>query len=212
MAEYDRNTRQVIDRKREKELRNRIRKLNEEEKLLAEEVIGGKRKLVQKVADEFYAASKSHKELTPSQWFKQREIMQAFVPEEYRESFLYMVDKLNQFSFSYGWSRRTMRTAGYGPQIREAFSLLTVYENFGYCKVSVEDYIYGRMDEETLDYVKNTWRFSVGFSYLYAAEIDRGNQKVIDAFKDLILSESNTAYLDQEMIYGIVRSDSEDLH
>ena len=45
MAEYDRNTRQVIDRKREKELRNRIRKLNEEEKLLAEEVIGGKRKL-----------------------------------------------------------------------------------------------------------------------------------------------------------------------
>ncbi len=212
MAEYDRNTRQVIDRKREKELRNRIRKLNEEEKLLAEEVIGGKRKLVQKVADEFYAASKSHKELTPSQWFKQREIMQAFVPEEYRESFLYMVDKLNQFSFSYGWSRRTMRTAGYGPQIREAFSLLTVYENFGYCKVSVEDYIYGRMDEETLDYVKNTWRFSVGFSYLYAAEIDRGNQKVIDAFKDLILSESNTAYLDQEMIYGIVRSDSEELH
>ncbi len=138
--------------------------------------------------------------------------MQAFVPEEYRESFLYMVDKLNQFSFSYGWSRRTMRTAGYGPQIREAFSLLTVYENFGYCKVSVEDYIYGRMDEETLDYVKNTWRFSVGFSYLYAAEIDRGNQKVIDAFKDLILSESNTAYLDQEMIYGIVRSDSEELH
>ena len=67
------------------------------------------------------------------------------------------------------------------------------------------------MDEEKLDYVRNDWHFNPGFSYLYAAEIDRGNQAVIGALRDLILSESNTAYLDREMILGIIRSDSEEL-
>ena len=47
---------------------------------------------------------------------------------------------------------------------------------------------------------------------LYAAEIDRGNRAVIGALNDLIYSENNTAYLDREMILGILRSDNRDLH
>ena len=66
--------------------------------------------------------------------------------------------------------------------------------------------------KEMLDYVKNEWEINRGFSYIYAAEIDRGNQAVIGALKELILSENNTAYLDREMILGILRSDSGELH
>lgn len=138
-------------------------------------------------------------------------LLDAFVPKAYQDSYLYIIDKLNQFPFSYGWNRRTVRTAGYGPQGRLVFSLLTTYEKLFYLGDRLEDYIYRRMDEEKRDYIKHEWSFNGNFSLIYAAEIDRGNRAVIEALRDLILSENNTAYLDREMILGILRSDNREL-
>lgn len=210
MAEFDYNTRAAIDRKRREERERRISKLSHTDQQLARElagVSGTGSSLINSEAGKFYGDPS----LTPSRWFKSHTLMKAFVPEEYQESFLYIIDKLNQFPFTYGWNRRTVRTAAYGPSVREAFSLLTTYENLGYCGVSLEDYIFNRLDEEKLDYIKHNWRFKQNFSLIYAAEIDQGNKKVIAALKDLILSENNTAYLDREMILGILRSDNQEL-
>lgn len=210
MADFDYNTRAAIDKKRREERERRISRLPAIDQQLARELTGmnGTRgSLINGEVGRFY----DDKSLTPSKWFKSHGLMQAFVPKEYEEAFLYIIDKLNQFPFSYGWNRRTVRTAQYGPSVREAFSLLTAYENLGYCGVSVEDYMYNRMDEEKLDYIKHNWRFNQDFSLIYAAEIDRGNGMVISALKDLILSESNTAYLNREMILGILRSDNKEL-
>ncbi len=209
MGEYDSVTRARLEKARREERLKRISKLSGQDKDLAMELAGdngANGKNVTQAVNEFYEG------LRPSAWFRGRDLVKIFVPEEYTESFLYIIDKLNQFPFSYGWNRRTVRTKKYGPSVREAFSILRAYDNLMYCKVPVEDYIYGRLDEETLDYAKNIWWFERGFSYIYAAEIDRGNKKVIAALKDLILSESNTAYLNREMILGIIRSDNGELH
>lgn len=221
MGEFDRNTRRVIADGRKKELERRIQKLSGNDRELALELVGqygANGEKVGRIAREFYAK----KEKTPSQWFKQKGLLpgmgvhkgllDAFVPEKYQESYLYIIDKLNRFPFSYGWNRRTVRTAEYGPQICQVFSLLTAYEKLYYCGDKLEDYIYRRLDEEKLDYIRNDWNFDHNFSLIYAAEIDRGNQAVIDAFRNLILSENNTAYLDREMILGILRSDNKELH
>lgn len=221
MGEYDASTRMAIDNRRRSDRERKIGRLKKEDQLLARELLGdagARGTLIGRVAAEFYAAAGDKKagerqgRSTPSQWFRSHGLMEAFVPEEYRESFLYIADKLNRFPFSWGWDRRTVRTANYGPCVRQAFSLLQAYENLGFCGVSVEDYILRRMDEEKLDYTGHSWNFGNGFSYIYGAEIDRGNKKVIDALKEVILSENNTAYLDREMILGIVRSDSHELH
>ena len=216
MGEYDAGTRLAIDRRRKEDRERRIRGLRGEDQSLALELTGypgaGGARISQAAAGFYGWRPGAAGGMTPSKWFRGRGIMEAFVPEEYRESFLYMVDKLNRFPFSWGWNRRTVRTADYGPSARQAFYLLTAYENLGFCGVPVEDYILRRMDEETLDYIGHSWNFDNGFSYIYAAEIDRGNDKVIDALKELILSENNTAYLDRMMILGIIRSDSEELH
>jgi len=221
MAEFDYNTRRAISNRLKGELERRIQKLSGHDKELAKELVeqgryGGEQ--VNRIVKQFYAKEGK----IPSQWFEQKGILpgvhvhkgllDAFVPKKYQDSYLYIIDKLNQFPFSYGWSRRTVRTAGYGPQIRLVFSLLTVYEKLFYCGDKLEDFIYKRLDAEKLDYIKNDWNFSSNFSLIYAGEIDRGNQAVIDAFKDLILSENNTAYLDREMILGILRSDNRELH
>ncbi len=208
MGEYDRNTRAALDKARRARRDRKLAELSGQDKALALDVLGSAGTNISKVTAGFYKTEQG----SLAKWFRGRELVGFFVPRELTESFLYIVDKLNKFPFSAGWNRRTVRTASYGPCARQAFFILAAYENLGYCKVSVEDFIYGRMDPEILDYARNSWGFDRNFSYIYAAEIDRNNQKVIDALKDLILSENNTAYLNREMILGILRSDSAELH
>lgn len=221
MAEFDQNTRKEITERRRRELEQRMNKLSGQDLQLAKEVsdsyhAGGYE--IRQIAREFYR----EKGKRPSQWFGRgsmlpgsrahKGLLDTFVPANYQDSYLYMIDKLNCFPFSRGWQRRTVRTAGYGPQIERAFMLMAAYEKLFFIGDRLEDYIYRRLNAEKLDYAKSTWNFNADFNLIYAAEIDRGNRSVIDAFKDLILSENNTAYLDREMILGILRSDNKELH
>ena len=212
MGEYDYNTRLEITRKRDKDLEQRMKKakLTGHDRELAREIsnreLSGKN--ITKAGEEFY----KNEEKKPSDWIRQKDqLLDVFVPKGFQDSYLYIIDKLNQFPFSRGWYRRMVRTKGYGPQVWQMFSLLKTYEKLFFLKERLEDYMMRRLDEETLDYIKHDWNFGYNFSYLYAAEIDRGNQGVIRVLKDLILSENNTAYLDREMILGILRSDNEEL-
>ena len=220
MAEFDYSTRQVIRKRRQEELERRLQRLPEHDRTLAQEIMRqyySEEGKMSRIVRQF----REQKEKKPSQWFEgkgmvsgvggHRELLEAFVPPNYRESYLYIIDKLNQFPFSYGWQRRTVRTRAYWAQVSWAFTLLNAYEKLYYCGERLEDFIYRRLDEEKLDYIRSDWGFTRNFSLIYAAEIDRGNQAVIDALKDLILSENNAAYLDREMILGILRSDNKEL-
>lgn len=154
---FDYNTRREITNRRKAELEQRIRKLSGNDRELVLELLeqpGRSGEQIRKIAKQFYA----NPEKKPSQWFDQsgllpmtrvhKGLLDTFVPENYQESYLYIIDKLNQFPFSYGWNRRTVRTKGYGPQISLVFSLLTTYEKLFYFDGRLEDYIYKRLDEE----------------------------------------------------------------
>lgn len=221
MAKYDYGTRREITIRRNEQLEQRMKKLTGNDKKLAQEVAGqayAGHDLIGQIAGQFY----QDKQKKPSEWFRQKgmlpgtrvhkALLDAFVPTGYQESFLYIIDKLNQFPFTRGWYRRVVRTAGYGPQMRLVFSLLAAYEKLFYCGEDLTALIYKRLDEEKLDYMKNEWNFYQNFSLIYAAEIDRGNQAVIQAFEDLLYGENSAAYLDREMILGIFRSDNHKLH
>ncbi len=214
MGDFSWNSRAEITKERKRQLEKRIEGLSGNEKELAYDLLNGRTASGEGLG-RIAAGYQKNRNKKPSQWFAfapKRAFLDRFVPKAFQESYLYIIDKMNQFPFPRGWGRRSIRTAAYGPQIRQAFSLLMTYEGLFYIGESLEDYILKRLDEEKLDYVKNAWDFNRDFSYLYAAEIDRGNQAVIDALKELILSENNTAYLDREMILGIIRSDNEELH
>lgn len=209
MAEYNNITRTALARARVEERNAKIRHLPEWEQALVKELTakGVYSDAVSGAVKEFLKQENK----TPSQWLKEKAFVTALLPKEYQASFFYIIDKLNQFPFSSGWQRRTVRSANYRYCVREAFAVLKAYDNFSWNHVSVEDFLYGRLNEETADYIRHTWEYQSNFNYLYAAEIDRGNQKVIDALKDLILSENNSAYLDREMILGIIRSSNAEL-
>ncbi|MCI9283060.1 MAG: DUF4132 domain-containing protein [Lachnospiraceae bacterium] len=231
MADFDWNSRNKITKSRMKLLEERIEKLSGEEKALALELKNeqaGGSEILLKIAGEYYA----NPDKKPSEWFQpknasgsflrlekpsalavsRQKFLDAFVPKKFQPSCLAIMDKRNQFPFTQGWMRRTVRTSSYGPHIFSIFSLLMTYEKLFYCGERLEDYILRRLDEETLDYVRHDYYFNMGFNYLYAAEIDQGNHAVIEALRELLLSENNTAYLDREMILGIIRADNEELH
>ena len=130
MGEYDGNTRAAIDRARKTERDRRLGRMSGQDKELAVDLLGNGigGEAISGAVTRFYKAE----ELTPSQWFRGSGLLKFFVPEEFAESFLYIVDKLNRFPFSVGWNRRTVRTARYGPCVRQAFLILMAYENLGY--------------------------------------------------------------------------------
>ena len=226
MADYDYNTRRKITELRERKLDARIARLAGDEKKLAQEIKslcrGYRSEQIQRVetaVQEYYKDG----DKKPSQWFdkkgwffsknRRNGILNAFVPEKFQESYLYIIDKLNRFPYSKGWDRRTVRTHEYGPHMENAIELLNTYERIFYCGEDLTRLILRQMEPEMLDYIKNgDHYFMHGFDLVYAAEIDRGNQAVIEALKEVILGENNTAYLDQQMIRGIIRSDSRELH
>ncbi|MCI8417753.1 MAG: DUF4132 domain-containing protein [Lachnospiraceae bacterium] len=210
MAEMDYRVRQEITREREAAFQKRKQSLTGEDRGLAEAIHTNcyEKELVSKVRDKFYTCP----ELTPSQWIRDHKgLLRAFVPKAYDKSYLYIIDKLHQFPFTRGWARRSVRTKSYWPQIQQMFQILTAYEKLFYCEERLEDVMLGRLSAEKLEYIRREWNFTDGFHYLYAAEIDRGNQVVIEGLKSLILSENNTAYLDREMILGIIQSDHQEL-
>lgn len=221
MADFDYTSRKVITNRRTEALNERLKKVSVEDKALAKEIAENDTRYgnqITKVQNEFM----ERKDLKPSRWFDKKGLilprlvhqglLDAFVPKERQASYLYIIDKLNQFPYSRGYYRRTMRTAEYWPSVPKMFAILRAYEKLFYIGENLETYILKQKDPEMLDYVKNNWNFDLNFSYLYAAEIDRGNQAVIEALKTVILSENQTAYLDREMILGILRSDNAELH
>ena len=163
-AEFNYNSRQNITKMRSEQLKERIRRLTGEDKKIAEALLksGGRYCNVtdpgiREVAELFY----QNPGMKPSDWFGKKGwlpgtrahggLLDAFVPREMQESFLYIVDKLNRFPYSIGWNRRSVRTAGYGPQTMMVFTLLATYEKLFYCGTKLEDVILQRLEPEKLD-------------------------------------------------------------
>ncbi len=216
MASYDYRAVLAFEEQREKERKERIQRLSGPDKVLAEHIAEGK----QITFRDLYGEDLRKADQKPSLWFcpdgnicskgPHQALLDVFVPKDHQHSYLYIIDKLNRFPFTRGSGRRCVRTAGYAVQIPLVFSLLKTYELLVFCGGKLEDYLYRRLDNSMLEYIHYCGQ-NQGFSYLYAAEIDQGNDAVFKALKDLMLSENNTACLEWNMILGILQSDSEEL-
>ncbi len=152
----------------------------------------------------------------PSQYMKKnhQELVDLYVPKEFHEDFYYIIDKFNQFPYSRGMERRTVRTKKYGVFANDVFRLLYDYKVFDFYGCSMEDFLLNKLPDEKLDYKNNPLYTFNAFHIddMIAARIDNKDEKAIGAIRDIILSDNNTAVVTVDIICGIVKSSDKDLH
>ena len=150
------------------------------------------------------------------------DLIEIFVPAEYRADYEYLLDQYAEYQYSKALFRPTVRTKDPGAHTLDAFGLMQAYKVLGIYGVTPLEYLTERtaegvsLDEEFLDFKRNdTYTrdlHMVQFDDILAARIDNGDSKVIEGCKEAILSDTNTVIVTVPLIRGIVKSKNTELH
>ncbi len=147
----------------------------------------------------------------PSEIYRQHLscLVDACVQPELQEEFCYALDEMNQFQASAGMYRRSVRGKSYTPFVEAGVRLLWAYAGFRFYGVSLADILTGNAAPEILKDVKDeNWYYSG----MLAAQIDRGDERIIQAVKDVLSGDNNTQMISHELLRGIVMSKSRELY
>ena len=234
---FDYNSRTKWEKERlerwNKEHEKQIRKLSPAKKELFDEVRNFSSyqycgfPVIRKWTKEKIAAGKSGKtdgNITLSELMLPEcgDLIEIFVPEEYRADYRYLLDQYADYQYSRALFRPTVRTRDPAAHTLDAFGLLQAYKVLGIYGVTPLEYLTEKtaggagLDEEFLDFKRNdTYTrdlHMVQFDDILAARIDNGDSKVIEAAKEAILSDTNTVLVTVPLIRGIVKSKNTQLH
>ena len=136
-------------------------------------------------------------------------LIQACIPADFHEEFYYALDQMNRFQMTAGWFRRSVRSGSYAPFAEAGVRLFRAYTRLAFYHAPLSDILTGHVDPEIYDHARTEF-----FSYagILAAQLDRGNEKTIQAVKDILLGEGNTAMISHELIRGIVMCKKTELY
>ena len=131
------------------------------------------------------------------------------VKREWQEDFYYALDEMNAYQMTAGWFRRSLRSDSYVPFVEDSIRLLHTYARLNFYGTDLADLLCGKVDAEIYDHARNEAFF---YSKILAARIDHHDEKSIQAVKDILFGENNTAMLGRELILGIVMSKNAGLY
>ena len=138
-----------------------------------------------------------------------QKLIQACIPAEQHEEFYYALDQMNQFQMTAGWHRRSVRSKSYAPFADSSIRLFRAYTRLTFYGVPLSELLTGNAPPEIYDHARTE---PFAYAGILAAQIDLGNEKTIQAVKDILLGEGNTAMISHELIRGIVMCKSSELY
>lgn len=136
-------------------------------------------------------------------------LVDALVPEGRQEEFYYALDQLNQFQMTAGWYRRSLRSKSYQPFVRKSILLLWAYSRLQFYGAELSDVLSGRVAPEIYDHMRDR---TPDYDGILAAQLDKGETQTVDAVREILLGENNTAMLSYQLIRGIVMSRNTELY
>ena len=209
MVEYTYQTRRKLTETWVNSTAERGRRLSKREKEMLPDVYGYT--IPQEACNEMRKILTERSSCTLSRLYQSRfeDLVEVCVPKEYQEEFYYALDQMNQYQMTAGWYRRSLRSGSYAPFAEQSVRILRGYSRLGFYGAELADLLTGSAQPEFCDHARNE-HFS--YAEILAAQIDRGNDKTVQAVKDILLGEGNTAMLSHELIRGIVMSKSEELY
>ncbi len=137
------------------------------------------------------------------------DVVEVCVPREMQDEFYYALDEMNCYQMTRGWYRRTVRSGSYEPFVEKSVRLVRACSKLDFYGGDLANILTGNVDPEIYDHARCE---VFDYDAILAAQIDRGNRKIVEALKDILLGEGNTAMISHEMIRGIVMSKSEELY
>jgi len=209
MAEFTYQTRRKLSETWIADVKERGARLSEREKKLLpdlyyfsmpQDVCGTMRQLL--LNGKYRTLSELYKDLFP-------DLVDVCVKKAWQEEFYYALDEMNRYQMTAGWFRRSLRSDSYAPFVEQSIKLLRAYARLEFYGKDLADILTGNIAPELYDHARNEY---FDYAGILAAQIDRGEEKTIDAVRDILFGENNTAMMSRELILGIVMSKDKRLY
>ncbi|MCI9374101.1 MAG: DUF4132 domain-containing protein [Lachnospiraceae bacterium] len=209
MAEFTYQTRRKLSETWIAGLKEQGKHLSEREKKMLPELYYYT--IPQDVCNEMRSLLQSGQYRTLSDLYRNlfRNLVDVCVMKSKQDEFYYALDEMNAYQMTAGWYRRSLRSGSYAPFAEQSLRLLRAYAQLELYGGDLADVLTGNVAPELYDHARNEHFTYAG---ILAAQIDRGDEKTINAVKDILFGENNTAMMSHELILGIVRSKSHPLH
>ena len=135
-------------------------------------------------------------------------VVEVCVAQARQEEFYGALDAMNCYQMTAGWYRRSLRSDSYLPFVGDSILLLRAYAQLEFYGGDLAAVLTGKISAELYDHARNTF----AYSWILAAQIDSGEEKVIQAVRDILFGENNTLMMSSELVLGIVMSKSYGLY
>lgn len=138
-----------------------------------------------------------------------QDLICACIPRDQHEEFYYALDQMNQYQMTAGWQRRSVRSESYAPFVEASIRLFQAYTRLKFYGVPFSDLLTGNAEPEIYDHARTEF---FAYGEILAAQIDLGNEKTIQAVKDILLGDGNTSMISHQLIRGIVMCKNQELY
>lgn len=137
------------------------------------------------------------------------DLIRACIPKEQHEEFYYALDQMNQYQMTAGWQRRSVRSESYAPFVDASIRLFQAYTRLKFYGAPLSELLTGGARPEIQDHARTEF---FAYGEILAAQIDLGNEKTIQAVRDVLLGEGNTSMISHQLIRGIVMCKNRELY
>ena len=141
-----------------------------------------------------------------------RNIFEEALPKRVAADLCAIVMRMEEYTYEMSTYRRSYRSAApvdyYRKLLDLAEEMLFDWKNFDLIKYLTKNALQGRDDYDDNNETPNYWTLSM----LIALKIDRNDAEVIDAVRDVILSENNARVLTHEIIRAVAMCHNAELH
>lgn len=163
--------------------------------------------------DDFFNGFKSGKYSKPSQFIEDKLgwLFDGYIFERHKAALCYSVDNSREWAYSTSYYRRSFRSSKY--YVDRIFGIIYEFHRNMNIDKDVADILNLKLDEMERAFFDRTndWRPGGMSEYAVAYELDRNNEKVMEAIKDIINGDSELP-LQRYIIRGIVKSNNATMH
>lgn len=137
-----------------------------------------------------------------------KNVVDVCVAQARQAEFYDALDAMNCYQMTAGWYRRSLRSGSYLPFVENSIRLLRAYAYLEFYGGNLAAVLTGTISEELYDHARSEF----AYSWILAAQIDRGEEETIQAVRDILFGEGNTLMMSRELVRGIVMSRSQALY